>query len=99
MLSPHTSYPVLEMAASGGVTVTNIFATKTKARLEAMSANIIAVPATEEGFTRGLIDAAARVARGVDIAAALNLPGTWRESLSGTAERMAAMFRAEVGAA
>lgn len=42
MLSPHTSYPVLEMAASGGLAVTNTHATKTAAALRALSANIVA---------------------------------------------------------
>jgi hypothetical protein len=99
MLSPHTSYPVLEMAASGGIAVTNSFATKTAEKLAAISANIIAAPPTEEGFVAALIEAANRVHAGVDIHAALNLPADWRSSLSDTAARMAEMFREVVGAA
>ena len=93
MLSPHTSYPVLEMAASGGIAVTNVFATKTRDRLAAISANIVAVPATEDGFIDGLIEAASRVTHGVDPAVPLNLPMVWRDSIAGIAERMTAMFR------
>lgn len=92
MLSPHTSYPVLEMAASGGISVTNSFATKTRAKLEKISANIIAGPPTEEGFTQGLREAAARVSRGVDVNAKLDLPADWRDALSGIAQRMAEHF-------
>jgi hypothetical protein len=99
MLSPHTSYPVLEMAASGGIAVTNSFATKTREKLEAISANIIVAPPTEMGFTEALIKAANRVNNGFDIHAALNLPVDWRTSLSGVAARMAEMFRDIVGAA
>ena len=99
MLSPHTSYPVLEMAASGGIAVTNSFATKTEEKLTAISANIIAAPPTEEGFVAALIEAANRVNDGVDSNTALNLPPDWRSSLSDTAARMAEMFREVVGAA
>ena len=99
MLSPHTSYPVLEMAASGGIAVTNTFATKTREKLEAISANIVAVPATAEGFVQGLIEAAVRVNAGVDPTVPLHLPADWRASLSGVAERMAEMFHATVDAA
>ncbi len=97
MLSPHTSYPVLEMAASGGIVVTNSFATKTRARLEAISANIIATPPTEEGFASALIEAATRVRDGVDRSAPLHLPTDWRTSLSGVTGRMAEMFREITG--
>jgi hypothetical protein len=97
MLSPHTSYPVLEMAASGGIAVTNSFATKTAEKLAAISANIIAAPPTEAGFVEALITAANRVNDGVDIHATLNLPADWRASLSGTAARMAETFRKVVG--
>jgi hypothetical protein len=60
MLSPHTSYPVLEMAASGGLSVTNTFANKTRAALEALSANIVAREPTIEALAEGLVEAARR---------------------------------------
>ena len=96
MLSPHTSYPVLEMAASGGIVVTNSFATKTREKLGALSANIIAAPPTEAGFSTALIEAARRVSTGVDRHATLNLPADWRASLSEIAQRMAEIFRETV---
>lgn len=60
MLSPHTSYPVLEMAACGGVAVTNSFGPKTAQALHALSPDIIGAPPTVQGFVDGLRDAAAR---------------------------------------
>ncbi|TCG02854.1 hypothetical protein BZM27_52780, partial [Paraburkholderia steynii] len=41
MLSPHPSYPPLEMAACGGLAVTTAFGSKTAARLAALSPNLI----------------------------------------------------------
>lgn len=60
MLSPHTSYPVLEMAACGGAAVTNSYGPKTAQALHALSPDIIGVPPTVQGFVDGLRDAAAR---------------------------------------
>ena len=93
MLSPHTGYAVLEMAASGGVVVTNSFATKTAARLAEISPNIIAVPPTEAGFVAGLIAAAARPGQGGGRPAPLSMPGDWRAALSPVTDSLAAMFR------
>jgi hypothetical protein len=92
MLSPHTSYPVLEMAASGGIVVTNSFGPKTPDRLRAISENIVAVKPTVEGLAAGLIDAAGRIVAGHDRQAPLNLPRDWNSALTGTAERMTALF-------
>jgi hypothetical protein len=83
MLSPHTSYPILEMAACGGIAVTNSFATKTPTQLTALSPNILAVDATVEGFAMGLAAAAERIATGVDPMSPLRLPGTWEIALAG----------------
>ncbi|MBC7802021.1 MAG: hypothetical protein H7Z10_15500 [Gemmatimonadaceae bacterium] len=60
MMSPHTSYPVLEMAACGGGVVTNTYGPKTAGALAALSPDIIGVPATLQGFVEGLAAAAAR---------------------------------------
>ena len=82
MLSPHPSYPPLEMAASAGLVVTTTFANKSASALAAMSPNIIGVAATIEDVAAGLAAAAARLddwparLRG----AAIDLPGTWAES-------------------
>ena len=82
MLSPHPSYPPLEMAACGGLVVTTTFANKSASALAAMSPNIIGVAATIEDVAAGLAAAAARLddwparLRG----AAIDLPATWAES-------------------
>jgi glycosyltransferase involved in cell wall biosynthesis len=84
MLSPHPSYPPLEMAACGGLVVTTAFATKTPEALAGLSANIIGIPPTLEGISEGLEAAVARLG---DVerrrsAAVLNLPESWRNSLA-----------------
>jgi hypothetical protein len=90
MMSPHTSYPVLEMAACGGLVVTNSFACKTAERLQQISPNIIAAHLTIEGIEAALVDAATRVAdASYDRAAPLALPGTWEESMGGVAAAVA----------
>ena len=74
MLSPHTSYPVLEMAASGGLSVTNTFTTKTQAALEEV----------EEAELEGILLERAEVAdarappRGQEIVADVRLGGVIR---------------------
>jgi hypothetical protein len=93
MLSPHTSYPVLEMAASGGLAVTNSFATKTEAALARLSDNIIAVPPTVEGFAAGLARAATAVNRCRTRPASLRMPRDWAAALDPVAERIAAIVR------
>ena len=54
MMSPHPSYPPLEMAFCGRPVVTNIFANKTAARLAEFSTNIIGVDPTVEGVCIGI---------------------------------------------
>ena len=81
MLSPHTSYPPLEMAACGATTVTNTFSVKTAGRLRRISENLVAVPPTVEGVTEGLLAAALR-AGDLDARAhgsRLHVPSTWNE--------------------
>ncbi len=93
MLSPHTSYPVLEMAACGGLSVTNTFATKTAEALNALSPDIIAVEPTIAGFAEGMLEAARRVNAGAHRPATLNLPRNWGASLDPVASRVAAIIR------
>jgi len=93
MLSPHTSYPVLEMAACGGLSVTNTFATKTREALAAISENIVAVEPTVEAMVQGLIRSASRVNGGHCGSAASNLPRDWGAALDPVASRVAAVFR------
>jgi hypothetical protein len=92
MLSPHTSYPVLEMAACGGLVVTNSFACKTPDRLRRISPNIIAARPTIEGIAASLVEAAQQVTAGYDRFAPLDLPGSWEESLGGAAKAVAQWF-------
>ena len=84
MLSPHPSYPPLEMAATGGITVTNTFGCKTAERLAQISPNILAAEPTLEALVDAL---AAAVARCEDVAggrqnAALKAPANWDESMA-----------------
>jgi O-antigen biosynthesis protein len=90
MLSPHPSYPPLEMAACGGLAVTTVFANKTSEALAELSANIIGVPPTIEGLAEGLGVAVARLddVDGRRAAAAIKLPASWRSSLSEIVPRL-----------
>lgn len=63
MLSPHTSYPVLEMAACRGIAVTNTFGPKTQARLAAMSDGIVAGAPSIEGLRDALLAAVGQLGR------------------------------------
>ena len=91
MLSPHTSYPPLEFAACGGLAIHNTYATKTAARLAALSPNIVAVEPTVDGIVDGLRRAVARLdrPRTADIA----LPASWDEALRDTVPAALRMFR------
>jgi hypothetical protein len=79
MLSPHTSYPPLEMAAAGGLVVTNTYGPKTAAALAAISPAIhAAAPEVEP-----LVDALRRavVAVSAPRSTPVALPATWDEAL------------------
>jgi hypothetical protein len=93
MLSPHTSYPVLEMAACGGMSVTNVFVTKTRAGLENLSPNIIAVEPTVAGFAAGLLDGARKLNAAPPRIASLNMARHWGAVLDPAAQRVADIFR------
>ena len=90
MLSPHPSYPPLEMAACGGLAVTTAFANKTPEALAELSANIIGIPPTLEGISEGLEAAVARLddVEGRRAAAAINLPASWRSSMAEVVPRL-----------
>ena len=81
MLSPHTSYPPLEMAATGGRTVTNTFGTKTASALAAISPLITAVPPNVGSLVDGLAMAIAARATPLD-GGAPGLPATWDDALA-----------------
>jgi hypothetical protein len=87
MISPHTSYPPLEMAACGGLVVTNTFDSKTTQALAEISPRIRGVAPEPEALASALAEAAAQVeagaASGVSApgrAPEVHLPGTWDEA-------------------
>ncbi len=97
MLTPHPSLVPLEMAAAGLPTVTNTFANKTVAALEAISPNLIGVKPTLEGIVDGLRQA---IARADDIdgrlagAAAMTWPTDWDAAFPAeTMDRVNAVLR------
>jgi len=84
MLSPHPSYPPLEMAASGKLVVTNSFSVKTAERMRAFSPNIIVAEPTAESVAAALENAAERLNVSLpsyDPSGAIALPSNWDESL------------------
>jgi glycosyltransferase involved in cell wall biosynthesis len=84
MLSPHPSYPPLEMAASGKLAVTNSFSVKTAKRMRAFSPNIIVAEPTAESVAAALENAAGRINAGLpsyDPSGAVALPSNWDDSL------------------
>lgn len=92
MLSPHTSYPPLEMAACGGIAVTCSFAGKTQQLLHQISPNIIAVPPTVEGIVGGLQEAVEKVRAEQRSYEQINMPITWDEAFSRVVPRFVDMF-------
>lgn len=96
MLSPHPSYPPLEMAACGGLAVTTAFGSKTKQRLAALSPNLIGADATIADLLLGLSKAVARLGEGVPSASSAGTmasPETWPASLSGVVDALGAELR------
>lgn len=85
MLSPHPSYPPLEMAASGNLVVTNSFSVKTAERMQAISPNIIVAEPTSESIAAALENAAGRINARLptyDPSGSVALPSDWDASLS-----------------
>ncbi len=84
MLSPHPSYPPLEMAASGKLVVTNSFSVKTAERMKAFSPNIMVAEPTAESVAAALENAAGRINVSLpsyDPSGAVAMPTSWDESL------------------
>lgn len=91
MLSPHPSYPPLEMAASGKLVVTNSFSVKTAERMWAFSPNIIVAEPTAESVGQAIENAAGRINCGLpsyDSSGAIALPTDWDKSLSGIVSKL-----------
>jgi O-antigen biosynthesis protein len=85
MLSPHPSYPPLEMAASGKLVVTNSFSVKTAERMKAFSPNILVAEPTAESIAAALENAAGRINVNLpsyDPSGAVAMPTSWDESFS-----------------
>ncbi|MGZ9276381.1 MAG: rhamnosyltransferase WsaF family glycosyltransferase, partial [Candidatus Limnocylindrales bacterium] len=97
MLSPHTSYPPLEMAAAGGLVVTNVYGPKTAAALAAISPAIRgAAPAVEPlvEALRGAVSELERPDRHPSvIAPSLALPASWDEALVDVTPAVAGIVR------
>jgi O-antigen biosynthesis protein len=84
MLSPHPSYPPLEMAACGRPVVTTVFGNKDAVRLAAISPNIIAVEPTLEAIADGILLAMRRSSNVVPT----KLPTSWSQSLDATVSKL-----------
>jgi len=83
MLSPHPSYPPLEMAAAGRTTVTNAFGAKTAAFFASVSPEIVCAAATIEDIASKLQVAMQQAEMRNDMPVdRLSFPSTWRESLT-----------------
>jgi beta-1,2-rhamnosyltransferase WsaF-like protein len=80
MLSPHPSYPPLEMASCGGIVVANTFDCKTSARLQAYSQNSLSAEPHIQSIADALSEAVARIELGLTRCSPVNLPSTWPES-------------------
>ncbi|CCB65063.1 glycosyltransferase [Hyphomicrobium sp. MC1] len=78
MMSPHPSYPPLEMASCGRQVVTTTFGSKTANRLKEISPNIIAVEPTLEG----LCDALELALKRKPSNGAIAFPQSWDESFA-----------------
>ena len=92
MLSPHTGYPVLEFAACGVPVVTNTFGTKTAARLERISSNVIAATPTVEALTDALVDATGRAMSSRVGEGDMTMPPTWEDAFEPCIPRVLAMI-------
>jgi len=82
MLSPHTSYPPLEMATAGGIVVTNTFSTKSTADLAAISAAMRGASPDVDHLSAAIAQAATDVSTGRPRPEPTTLPGTWDEALA-----------------
>lgn len=88
MLSPHPSYPPLEMSASGGLVVTNTFDCKTSERLKQYSAAIMAAPPRLQDIADTLRHAVQRVEDEGPEPVHCTLPGDWQASFATVAREI-----------
>ncbi len=92
MISPHTSYPVLEMVACGGISITNVFLTKTESLLHSISPNIIAVEPTVDCFVQGLRSGAKRAIEQNSRIDNLLMATNWNESLQNAVDKFCSII-------
>jgi glycosyltransferase involved in cell wall biosynthesis len=96
MLSPHPSYPPLEIAACGGTAVTTEYGVKTAARLRELSPDIIGVPPRIDALQLALTHAVSRsdAKRQSERTAFLEMPRDWNESFSDLLPKLVDVLRA-----
>ncbi len=101
MLSPHVSYPPLEMAAAGATVVTNVFSVKTAERLRSISPNLLAVEPNVDAITNGLLEASERATKagGQNQLPISGLPRSWDEAFRDTLPAAMRMWTECQGAA
>ena len=97
MLSPHTSYPPIEMAAAGNLVVTNTYGAKTEAALRAISPRILGAPPSLDALAERLREAVALVATDRVPAGDVALPATWDEATSAVVPWLATTVRTLAG--
>jgi hypothetical protein len=96
MLSPHPSYPPLEIAAAGALSVTNSFENKDLSRLSPL---IVSCPPSLEGVVDGISRAVKRLeTETLSAPRALALPGDWDEALAGVVARIHGFMQEETAA-
>lgn len=95
MLSPHPSYPPLEIATAGALTVTNTFENK---NISTLGPNIISRPPTVEGIVDGLAEAVRRVGSDAPTGPVqLDLPSSWDVALEGAVKTIYDSMRTRAG--
>lgn len=97
MLSPHPSYPPIEMAACGNLVVTNSFSVKTEQRLQELSPNIIVADPNVESISHAIQRAVGRLNMGMgpyDSSGEINLPASWNESLRDAVDQLCLQIQA-----
>ncbi|HEX8771113.1 MAG TPA: glycosyltransferase, partial [Acidimicrobiales bacterium] len=91
MLSPHPSYPPLEMAAAGGLVVSNSYGVKTADRLKGLAPGIRVAPPTVEGVAGAIAAGAEEITRSSGSRdGVISLPKTWGDALAPVLPRVEA---------
>lgn len=88
MLSPHTSYPTLEMLSCGGVTVTTVFDCKTQDALLAISSDLLSAVPNPAAIAEKIILAARRIVEDERQPAKAKLHDNWDSALKKTIMRI-----------